>query len=66
MPRKKSEGIEALVQKHEPVPLSDLTMLDLFACFALMNMPNNVPIDRVSVEAYDIAEGMIAEREKRL
>jgi hypothetical protein len=66
MPRKKSEGIEALVQKHEPAPLSELTMLDLFACFALMNMPNNVPIKKVAVEAFDIAEEMMAERDKRL
>ena len=66
MARKKSEGIEALVQKSEPVPLSELTMLDLFACFALMNMPNNVPIKTAAAEAFDIAEEMMTEREKRL
>jgi hypothetical protein len=66
MPRKKSEGIEALVPKSEPVPLSELTMLDLFACFALMNMPNDATIKRVVAEAFDIAEEMMAEREKRL
>lgn len=66
MARKKSEGIEALVQKPEPVPLSDLTMLDLFACFALMNISQNTKIPSVAEEAFDIAEAMMAEREKRL
>lgn len=64
--RKKSEGIEALVKKSDPVPLSDLTMLDLYACFALMNMPHDIKVDHVASEAFDIAEACMAEREKRL
>jgi len=64
--KKKSEGIEALVKKPDPVPLSELTMLDLFACFALMNMPHDVKIEHVATEAFDIAEEMMLEREKRL
>lgn len=64
--RKKSEGIEALVQKPDPVPLSELTMLDLFACFALMNMPHDVKVEHVATDAFDIAEACMAEREKRL
>lgn len=66
MARKKSEGIEALVPKSEPVPLSELTMLDLFACFALMNMPHDIKVEHVATDAFDIAEAMMAEREKRL
>lgn len=66
MARKKSEGIEALVPKAEPVPLSELTMLDLFACFALMNMPHDIKVEHVATDAFDIAEAMMAEREKRL
>lgn len=66
MVRKKSEGIKALVEKHEPVPLSEMTMLDLFACFAIMNMPNNIKIEQAAAEAFDIAEEMMSERAKRL
>lgn len=66
MVRKKSEGIKALVEKHEPVPLSEMTMLDLVACFALMNISQNTKIQHVAEEAYDIAEAVMAERERRM
>ena len=36
MVRKKSEGIEALVPKPEPISIQEITMLDWYAAFALM------------------------------
>jgi hypothetical protein len=64
MARKKPEGIEALVPNPEPVSIQEITMLDWYAAFALMSSPG-VP-ETAAKFAFDRAEAMMQEREKRL
>jgi hypothetical protein len=63
--RKKPEGVESLV-KMEPVPLHEMTLLDLFAAFiALKPAPHCDPAEDAR-DVYDQAEAMIRERARRL
>jgi hypothetical protein len=64
MARKKPEGIEALVSKEEPVSIQEITMLDWYAAFALMT---STQTHATAAEyAFNRAEAMMKEREKRL
>ena len=63
MVRKKLEGIEALVEKEEPVSIQDITMLDWYAAFALMSNTQNH--ETAAKWAFDRAEAMMAERATR-
>ena len=63
MARKKPEGIEALTAPPEPVSIQEITMLDWYAAFALMSC-SGVP-ETAAKFAFDRAEAMMAEREKR-
>lgn len=38
MARKKPEGIAAIIAKHDPVSIQELTMQDFFAAFALQGL----------------------------
>lgn len=64
MPR--SKGLEALVKKESP-PLQDMTLADWFATFAMQTLINEtgLVLDEFAETAYDIAEKMIEERNKR-
>lgn len=64
MAKKKAEGIEALVPNPEPVSIQEITMLDWYAAFALMTS-TGIP-ETAARQAFDRAEAMMQEREKRL
>jgi hypothetical protein len=66
MVRKKSEGIEALVPKPEPISIQEITMLDWYASFALMGIGSEASNTAAVSMAFDRAELMMQEREKRL
>ena len=65
MARKKPEGIEALAAKPEPPSIQEITMLDWFAGFALMSVGPDVHSATAASRAFDRAEAMMKEREKR-
>jgi len=64
MARKKPEGIEALVTSPDPVSIQEITMLDWYAAFALM--ASTQPHEIAAEYAFNRAEAMMKEREKRL
>lgn len=66
MVKRKPEGIEALVEKPDPVSIQDIRMLDWYAAFALFSLPVNLGSERRSVEAFEIAQAMVKEREKHI
>ena len=66
MARKKSEGIEALVSKPEPVSIQEITMLDWYAGFAMMRTFGHPSHAQTAEEIFSLAESMMAEREKRI
>ena len=63
MARKKPEGIEILTAPAEQVSIQDITMLDWYAAFALMSTTQSH--ETAAKWAFDRAEMMMAEREKR-
>ena len=63
MARKKPEGIEVLTAPPEPVSIQDITMLDWYAAFALMSSTQSH--QTTAKFAFDRAEAMMAERERR-
>ena len=66
MVRKKSEGIEALVPKPEPISIQEITMLDWYAAFALMGADQKGHDSQTASSIFNLAEEMMKEREKRL
>jgi hypothetical protein len=66
MARKKPEGIEVLAAvAPEPVSIQDITMLDWYAAFALMGIGSEASNTTAVSMAFDRAEMMMAERERR-
>ena len=65
MARKKAEGIEALVEKPEPISIQEITMTDWFAAFALLGVSPMATAETAAKDAYERAEAMMAERSKR-
>ena len=66
MAKPKPEGLSALMSKKERVSIQDITMLDWFAGFALIApAPMSSPAE-VAKDAFDRAEAMMLEREKRM
>ena len=65
MPRKKPEGIEVLTAATEAVSIQEITMLDWFAAIALMGIGSEASNTAAVSMAFDRAEMMMAEREKR-
>lgn len=63
--RKKPEGLEALV-KQDRVEMSDMTLQDFFAGMAILSTLYGDDTERTARIAYDVAEAMIKEREKRI
>jgi len=62
----KHDGLEALVAKQDPISIQEITMLDWYASFALLNsLPENS--DEKNAElAFDMAEAMLNERARRI
>jgi hypothetical protein len=66
MARKKPEGIEVLVSKEDPISIQEITMMDWYAAFALMGIGSEASNTAAVSMAFDRAEMMMKEREKRL
>jgi len=63
--RKKPEGIEALAATPEPPSIQEITMLDWFAAFALMGIGKEADNVSAASMAFDRAEEMMKQRERR-
>lgn len=63
--KKKSEGIKALTP--DPISIQELTMLDWYAMSATIGLiyADDDP-EAAAVKIFDLAEALMAEREKRL
>lgn len=61
---KKREGLEALKAPVQPIPMSEMTLLDWYAGMALMNCDYQIHA-AAAVWALDRAEAVMAERTKR-
>ena len=59
----KPEGIEELVTPKEYPSIQEITMLDWYAGFATLQ---GFGLKNTAKEIFDMAEEMMAEREKRL
>ena len=62
---RKSEGLEALVPKRDPVSIQELTMLDFFAAFALIGTSAMSSPKEAAKDAFDRAEAALDERARR-
>jgi len=65
--KKKSEGIKALTPLPEPLSIQDITMLDWYAMAATIGLiyEDDDP-EAAAVKIFDLAEALMAERERRL
>lgn len=66
MVRKKREGIEALIDKTDPISIQEITLQDWYAAFAMINTQPMTSAKDAAKEAWDKAEAMMEERERRL
>jgi hypothetical protein len=65
--KKKSEGIKALTPLPEPLSIQDITMLDWYAMAATIGTvyDDDNPTE-TAARIFDLAEALMAERERRL
>ena len=63
---KKPEGIEELVAPREHPSIQEITMLDWYAAFALLESGPIQDPKEAAKEAFNRAEAMMTERGKRL
>jgi hypothetical protein len=65
--KKKSDGIKALTPKTEPISIQEITMLDWYAMSATIGLiyEDDDP-ETAATKIFDLAEALMAEREKRL
>jgi hypothetical protein len=63
--KKRSEGIKAL--KPDPISIQEITMLDWYAMAATIGLiyADDDP-EAAAVKIFDLADALMAEREKRL
>ena len=66
MVRKKREGIEALIDKTDPISIQEITLQDWYAAFAMINTQPMTSAKDAAKDAWDKAEAMMEERERRL
>lgn len=59
---KRSEGVEALIEEDR-ISIQDITMLDWYAGFALMAIPEG---NDAAKRAFELAAAMMKERRERL
>lgn len=64
--RKKPEGIAALAPAPHNPSIQEITMLDWYAGFVALRAFVHPDPQRSAQEIFDMAEAMLAEREKRL
>jgi hypothetical protein len=65
--KKKSEGIKALTPVQEPLSIQDITMLDWYAMAATIGTvyDDDNPTE-TAARIFDLADALMAERERRL
>jgi hypothetical protein len=61
MVKRKLEGVESLI-KVEDVNLSDMTLIDFFVAFSLLNTIPGDNAEQDARRAYDRAEALVRER----
>jgi len=61
MVKKKLEGIDSLI-KVEEVGLNDMTLIDFFVAFSLLNTIQSENPEQDARRAYDRAEALVRER----
>jgi uncharacterized membrane protein len=61
MVKRKPEGIDSLI-KVEQVGLNDITLIDFFVAFSLLNTIQTENAEQDASRAYDRAEALIRER----
>lgn len=66
MVKKRSEGLEALVAKQEPISIQEITMQDWYAAFAMLNWAPMTNNKDAAKECWDRAEAMMEERNRRM
>jgi len=64
--KQKPEGLSALMAKKERVSIQDITMLDWYAGFASLTPSTMSTPSEIAKDAFDRAEAMMNEREKRM
>lgn len=66
-PRKKSEGLAAIMAKQDPVSIQELTMQDFFAAFAMQSYWTDPEVvgtqDQAAEWAYEMANAMLKARQ---
>jgi len=66
MAKKRSEGIDALKPKQDPISIQEITMLDWYAAFALLGQSPMSNPEETARSAFDQAEAMLQERGVRM
>ena len=64
--RKKLEGIEALKPKVDPISIQEITMLDWYVGFILLNSSPMASPEDAARDAFDRAEAVLKERARRI
>jgi hypothetical protein len=63
----KKLGVEALLEKSDPISIQEITLQDWYASFALLGIPKNFHSHQeIASAAWDFAEAMIEERNRRM
>ena len=63
----KKLGVEALLEKSDPVSIQEITLQDWYAGFALINMTKDAnTYQEIAATAWEISDAMMEERNRRL
>lgn len=66
MVKRKTEGIEALKPKQDPISIQEITLLDWYTGFALLSSsPMSTP-EETAKAAFDLAQECLRERTNRI
>jgi len=66
MAKKLKEGIELLRPKQDPISIQEITLMDWYVGFALMNISNETSDALAASMAFDRAEAVLKERAIRI
>jgi hypothetical protein len=63
----KKLGVEALLEKSDPVSIQEITLQDWYAAFALINMTKDAnTYQEIAATAWEISDAMMDERSRRM
>jgi len=63
----KKLGVEALLEKSDPVSIQEITLQDWYAAFALINMTKDASTyQEIAATAWEISDAMMDERSRRM